>query len=118
MQSNEWFSRHDDERNQGPDLDPGLLRIGFAFALALFLASSTPQPFFPLVLGKLLLLAAAATSMIAAVLRADVTADRITLWDEAAILGLIGYVSLAFVDAGAIQAAIDDLAVGVSEEGR
>lgn len=109
MQSNDPYFGHGTEPGGSFDIDPAVLRVAGAIAVAMFAASYMPMPLFPLALGNLLQLSAIATTTIAAMLRMPLDDDRVTLWDEAAALGLLGYIALAFVDGAAVQAVLNEL---------
>jgi hypothetical protein len=81
----------------------GLYRLGLVIALALFLASHFPLPLVPVVLSGALQASAFITAVLAMVRDEDRQARRITLWDEAAVLVLLGLTAKAFVTQEALR---------------
>jgi hypothetical protein len=81
----------------------GLYRIGLVIALALFLASHFPLPLVPLVLSGALQASAFVTGVFAMLRGEDGQAKRLTLWDEAALLTLLGLTAKAFVSQEALR---------------
>jgi hypothetical protein len=83
-----------------------LYRLGLAIALALFLASHFPLPLVPLVLSGVLQASAFVTGVLAMLRGVDWQAKRLTLWDEAALLTLLGLTARAFVSQEALRTVV------------
>ncbi|MCP5374468.1 MAG: hypothetical protein H6907_22255 [Hyphomicrobiales bacterium] len=102
----------------GPSTDPGdhnraaLLRLGLAFAVAVFLASSAPLPLVPVMAGSLLLVAAVASAVLALFLGERPAGPRLTRWDEAAVLMAASLVMDLLTDPAAATAALQALSAG------
>lgn len=85
-----------------------LLRVGFLFALAMLVASTMQPVFFAGSLSSMLFFGAIGAVIVALFLRErPLGGDRLTRWDEAAILVLLSLVAGSFADPEAMQAALE-----------
>ena len=81
-----------------------------AVALAAFFASTLPQVFFVAVFGELLFFGALGTLIVAAIRRDPLWPNRITAWDQAALLALLSSVTGLFVDVESVATALQEQA--------
>ena len=88
-----------------PELVDVALRIGFWFALCLFLASMAPSWMIAAVLRDLLMLAAMASGITAMLRGVGPWQDRLNDFDVAASLLFLALLSGLFIDHDALQAA-------------
>lgn len=98
------------DRNGQEPTDRRLIGVALVVALALFVASSMPAALVAPVLKELLFYGAFGAIIAAAIRRETLFADRMTGWDQAAILLLIGLASGFFIDHEAARAALAELA--------
>lgn len=106
------------DRHPESEINPGVARVGAIFAIAFLLAAQLPPPVDHLALRDFLVTAAMATAMWAGVSRERLLRDSFTLWDEAAVLALIGFGVGAAIDPGAVEAYLAEIgAVTVPTEG-
>lgn len=112
-----WFethrhNRHRNERSEAPqqpsqDSQRLLTTLGVA-AVGLFLASGLEPPFVAAMFREFLIFASLGFVAVAVFRRDAGNAARVTAWDQAAILLLIGLVASLFVDPAAVQQALVD----------
>ncbi len=89
----------------------GLWSMGIAVTLALFFASTMPQPFFLPVFGELLFFGALGTVLVAVIRRESPRSRRLTAWDQAALLALASLFVGLFVDVESVIAALEERAL-------
>ena len=117
MQSNEFKEAPEKTaRRQAEQSSPfrGLWVTGLAVALAAFFASTLPQVFFVAVFGELLFFGALGTMIVAALRQAPVWPQRLTAWDQAALLALLSGVVGLFVDVESVAAALQEQAAAAN----
>lgn len=82
-----------------------LRRAGMTFAICLLVASLMPQALAAAALKAILLWAAIATGAVAALRREPLDPPRLTRWDEALVLILLGLLAGLFGEPGMLRAA-------------
>lgn len=113
MQSNEFERGHEKTTGRRAGQSSpfrGLWATGLAVALAAFFASTLPQVFFVAVFGELLFFGALGTLIVAAIRRDPLWPNRVTAWDQAALLALLSSVTGLFVDVESVAAALQEQA--------
>lgn len=87
-----------------------LLRVGFLFAVAMLIASMMQPVFFAGSLSSMLFFGAVGAVIVALFLRErPLGSDRLTRWDEAAMLVLLSLVVGSFADPEAMRAALEQM---------
>ena len=87
-----------------------LLRVGFLFAVAMLIASTMQPVFFAGSLSSMLFFGAVGAVIVALFLRErPLGSDRLTRWDEAAMLVLLSLVAGSFADPEAMQTALEQM---------
>lgn len=87
-----------------------LLRVGFLFAVAMLIASTMQPVFFAGSLSSMLFFGAIGAVIVALFLREQpLGSDRLTRWDEAAMLVLLSLVVGSFADPEAMQTALEQM---------
>ena len=89
----------------------GLWSMGIAVTLALFFASTMPQPFFIPVFGELLFFGALGAVLVAVIRREAIWSRRMTAWDQAALLAIASLFVGLFVDVESVIAALEERAL-------
>lgn len=105
-----WNDRWNPNRgdSRGPDIDR-LLGVGLVVALALFLASFLPPPLVAVTVKELLFYGAVGAAIHGTVRREGLSEDRVTAWDQTAMLLLGSLLSGLLVDPEAAAEALADI---------
>jgi len=109
----DWLNG-DGPRNPWGTTDPNveaLCRLGLAVALVLFVASFYPHAVMAAMLFEAFSAGAFATAVFALLRQEPVQASQLTLWDEAAVLQLLGLAAKAFVHHDAVGAFLNSTGV-------
>lgn len=111
-----WNSFIEDDNTQRRQQDAPLtqsidrlLSVAVCAVVALFLSSFLPAPLVAPTLEQLLIIAMLASVLVASVRREGLPADRLTAWDQAAMLFALSTLAGMLVDPQAAQTALEEL---------